>query len=83
MTEKELDLIIEIAKRAENNNLLAYDRLSLIMDLEVAHEQFNLKLEKLLDADNFNFAHDIMGIQININRQTKEIENCFVPRFSN
>ena len=83
MTNKELDLIVEIAKRAEKKHLIAYDRISLIMDLEVAHKQFNLKLENLLNADNFNFAHDIIGIQNNINRQTKQIENCFLPRFSN
>jgi len=82
MINEELDLIIEIAKRAEKNHLIAFDRISLIMDLEVAHNQFNLKLENLLNADNFNFAHDIVGIQNNINRRTKEIENLFVPRFS-
>ena len=38
MTNKELDLIVEIGKRAENKHLISYDRISLIMNLELAHE---------------------------------------------
>lgn len=83
MTKKEnFEKLVEIAKRAEKMNLLMFDRFSLIMDLECANEEFNLRLEEFLNADNFNFAHDIVGIQNNINRQTKEFENCFLPRFS-
>ena len=83
MAKKEnFKLIAEIAKRAESMNLLMFDRFSLIMDLECANREFNLRLEEFLDADNFNFAHDISGIQNNINRQTKQFENCFLPRFS-
>lgn len=59
------------------------DRLSLMMDLDVANKQFNLRLTELLEADNFNFTHDILGIQNNIDRKTKTFINCFVPRFAN
>lgn len=62
--------------------ILAFDKMSLLMDLEVATEKFNLRLEELSNADAFNFAHDICGIQNNINRVTKEFENFFIPRFS-
>jgi hypothetical protein len=83
MTKKEnFQKIVEIAKRAEDMNLLMFDRFSLIMDLECAVEEFNLRLDEFLNADNFNFSHDIVGIQKNINRQTKQFENCFLPRFS-
>jgi len=83
MTKKEnFKKIAEIAKRAEEMNLLMFDRFSLIMDLECAMERFNLRLDEFVKADNFNFAHDITGIQNNINRQTKEFKNCFLPRFS-
>lgn len=52
------------------------------MDIETAHEQFKLKLNELLAADDVNFLHDIVGIQNNIDRKKKEIGNCFVPRYA-
>jgi hypothetical protein len=80
--KEKFSMFAKIAKRAEEMDLLMFDRLSLIMDLECTDDHFNLKLNELLYSDNFNFAHDISGIQNNLNRQTKEMENCFVPRFS-
>ena len=82
MTKDERLKIVEIAKRAEEKGLLMFDRLSLIMDVETAHEQFKLKLDEFLEADDYNFSHDIVGIQQNINRKTKVIENCFLPRYA-
>lgn len=82
MVKNEHMTIVEIAKRAESHGALMFDRLSLIMDLEVAHEQFNLDLESLLSADDTNFLHDVIGIQNNIDRKKKEVVNCFVPRYS-
>ena len=82
MTTDEMLTIAEIAKRADEKGLLMFDRMSLIMDIQAAHEQFKLKLDKLLEADDYNFSHDIVGIQQNINRKTKEIENCFLPRYA-
>lgn len=57
-------------------------RLDMIMDIEAAHEDCPLNLIKLLEADDSNFYHDIIGIYNNLNRQTKKLENCFVPRFA-
>lgn len=82
MTKNEHLLIAEIAKRADEQGLLHYERMSMIMDLNVAHEQFNLDLNALLNAPDVDFAHDINGIQSNINRQTKTIENLFLPRYA-
>lgn len=75
-------IIVEIAKRAEEKGLLMFDRMSLIMDIQNAHEQFNLRLNEWLKADDFDFSHDIVEIQQNINRETKKVENCFLPRYS-
>lgn len=83
MNEKEtLEKIVEIAKRAERMELLAFERMSLIMDLNSAHEEFNLRLDDLLNADDYNFAHDIIGIQNNINRSERKMEGLFVPRYA-
>jgi len=81
-TKGQFETIAKITERADKMNLLMFDRISLMMDLETTAEQFTLKLNELLEADNFNFSHDIIGIQNNLNRQTKQMENCFLPRFA-
>lgn len=82
MIKDEMLTIAEIAKRADEKGLLMFDRMSLIMDIQAAHEQFSLKLDELLKADDSNFSHDIVGIQNNIDRKTKIIGNCFLPRYA-
>lgn len=73
---------MKIAEKAEQKGLLVLDRLSLIKDIEIAHNEFNLKLDDLLNADVLNFTHDIMGIQYNIDRKNQKMLNCFLPRYS-
>ena len=51
----------------------------LSMDIEFTHEALNLDLDLLLKFDG-TFYHDISGIYRNINRETKQFKNCFVPR---
>lgn len=82
MTKDEKTLIFAIVERAEKLNLLMFDRMSLIMDITSAHEEFNLRLSHLLSADDLNFSHDIVGIQNNIDRKTKKMQNCFLPRYA-
>lgn len=82
VNKEEFELIIKIVERAEQMGLLDFDRMTLIMDIEHADKQFNLRLEELLNADDFNFAHDIVGIQNHMNRQTGKIEGLFLPRFA-
>lgn len=83
----DLETIVKIVKRAKNIDgfkLMTLDNeLSMTMDLQFTHELFNLRLEELLNADDFNFAHDIIGIHNNFNRVTLEMDNCFLPRYSN
>lgn len=82
VAKERIDLMVAIAERAEDKDLIASDRISLIMDLECADEEFHLRLEEFLNTDPFNFSHDIVGIQRHLNRETRQMENCFVPRFA-
>jgi hypothetical protein len=41
-----------------------------------------LDLQKLLNADDYNFAPDMIGIRNNIDRHTGKLLNCFLPRCS-
>lgn len=83
MLDKEkVELTIKIVNRAENLGLMQSDRITALLDLEKATEHFNLRLEDMLNADDFNFAHDFVQIQNDIDRATGKFSNRFVPRFA-
>ena len=82
MNKDEKLLVMDIAKRADEMDLLLFDRMSLIMDIENVHAEIGLRLTDLLNADDLNFAHDIVGIQQNFDRKTKELQNLFLPRYA-
>ena len=74
--------IIAIVKRARTRWPDA-DSMELNMDITATHVNgCLLKLTELLKADDFNFAHDVCGIQRHINRQTGKLEDCFLPRYA-
>jgi hypothetical protein len=79
-TKEEMETISAIVSRAASFYPKT-DKVSLSMDITAAHCNGSpLDLDKLLAADNFNFLHDVSGIARHINRETGELENCFVPR---
>lgn len=61
---------------------IQYDRMTAFMDISAAHEEMPLRLAHLLAADEFNFAHDVLGIRRHMNRETAKLGDCFVPRFA-
>lgn len=75
-----------IAKRAVSmakEHGIAYNQMDALMDIDACHSNGNpLKLGALLEADDFNFGHDVFGIRQHINRTTGKLEHCFVPRYS-
>jgi hypothetical protein len=75
-------LIMSIVKRYEGLELdPGHDRLRLVMDISACHMNgCKLKLEELFKAKKLDFVHDVVGIQININRKTGKLDNCFLPR---
>lgn len=75
-------MYVKLAERAEELGIYHGERFSLLMDIENADKVFNLRLEELFNADNFNFAHDIVGIVNNIDRRNPTDFNLFVPRFA-
>lgn len=75
------DLVIKVANRA--NKIFGVDRLTIIMDITYCIEGgCNLDLKALSDADEFNFRHDIVGIHNNLDRNTKKLNDCFLPRYA-
>ncbi|MFA5301013.1 MAG: hypothetical protein WC389_22700 [Lutibacter sp.] len=82
-TQKVEEKIAERAVTMAKKYQIQYDKLTALMDIDACHSNGNpLKLQSLLDADDFNFAHDVFGIRDNLNRETGKLEHCFSPRYS-
>ena len=85
-TIAEGDIITSIVDRAASlakQHTRPFDRMSCRMDICATHANGNpLRLQDLLDADDFNFAHDVFGIEHHIDRETGKMERFFSPRFS-
>ena len=83
-TKEEHQLLVEIAQRAVGlNSDYSDDFQGLMMDITACHLNGNpLKLEELLKTDDFNFMHDINGINRFIDRNNGELTQCFLPRLS-
>ena len=74
-TVKDREIIKQIAIRADYKDVA--------MDITACHLNGNpLRLQDLLDSDDFNFFHDIYGIRNCLNRETGKIDGMFLPRFS-
>jgi len=81
VSKEDDNLIHSIAERAVDK--FDFELLSIEMDILACHANGNpLLLQKLLEADEYEFTHDILGIQKHINRTTGKLEGIFSPRFS-
>ena len=80
-TDEDRKTVWAIVERAVNAGI--YDEpLDADMDISAVCFHTPLRLTDLLNADQFQFAHDMRGIQRHINRQTGELEHFFLPRFA-
>lgn len=90
-TKEQTALIKQIADRATKAAKqidITINRMSLMMDLSACVAQgCPLDLEALLKADDFEFAHDVFGIQRHMDRDDNsptggQLLNHFLPRFA-
>jgi hypothetical protein len=84
VTQADGDLICAIVARAADTiTHPPIDRWKLHMDLTACHANgCPLQLAELLQADLFEFTHDVCGIQRHIDRRTGKMGGCFWPRFA-
>ena len=80
-TAAEQEIVTAIVARAVEADIYD-DEIAAHMDISAVHAHCPLRLSDLLGAGNFNFAHDMAGIQRHINRKTGKLENFFLPRFA-
>lgn len=58
------------------------DPISISMDITATHcNGTPLDLDRLLEADDANFMHDVSGIAQHIDRETGQLDGQFLPRF--
>lgn len=86
VTKAESEIIGKIADRAKIMFAQVQNprnKIEIVMDLTVVHaNQYPLKLQGLLEADDSNFSHDVGGIYRYLDRDTGQLRDCFVPRFA-
>ena len=79
-------LIEKIAKRAiklAKAHGIDYEIRDALMDITATHANGNpLRLKEMLEADDFNFAHDVFGIRRHMNRETGKLMAMFSPRYT-
>ena len=86
LTKTDYELCDKIVTRAQNLGLYEDNRITAYMDVQNAAKHFNMKLEDWLNAEDFDFVHDIVGIYKAINRVAYPVDFSndpwFLPRFA-
>ena len=86
LTKTDYELIDRIVDRAQSLGLYEGNRITAHLDVVNATKHFNMQLEEWLNADDFNFVHDIVGIYKAINRDKYPADFSndpyFLPRFA-
>ncbi len=75
-------IISQIAQRAKQL-LNVDDDVAICIEMDITATHLNsceLRLKEFLQADSFNFLHDVTGIHKHLNRETGQLEHCFLPR---
>lgn len=73
---------IEIALRA-HELVSTYPKQDIAMDLLATHlNGCPLDLQGLLDSDQFELLHDVLGIKRHLDRSTGKLAEFFTPRYS-
>jgi hypothetical protein len=82
----EKSIIRKISRRARDlylDHKIDRGAMDIEMDVTATHCNGNpLRLDDLLNADDFNFLHDISGIARHLDRDTGKLADFFSPRFS-
>lgn len=86
LTKTDYELINKIVDRAQNFGLYVDNRITAHMDIVNATKHFNMRLEEWLNAEDFDFVHDIVGIYKAIDRSKYPADFSndpwFLPRFA-
>lgn len=82
VTKEQIEIISKMIDRAEKDGANNFDRLTMIYVLGKATEQFDLQLEEMLNADNYNFYHDYIQLPMHFDERFGIFDGRFLPRFA-
>ena len=86
LTKNDIELCDRIVARAQKLGLYENNRVTAFLDVQNAAKYFNMALDEWLNADDFDFIHDIVGIYKAINRIKYPVDfsndPLFLPRFA-
>lgn len=84
VSKEDMNLILAITLRAERMGIAGKpQRMRALMDLTACHANGTpLRLPDLLHAADGDFIHDIAGICAHMNRETGQLQDCFLPRYA-
>ncbi len=81
-TIEEIKLINEIVKRSIKHFGIN-SKMTMMMDIQVCHlNGCKLDLQGLLDSNDKDFSHDILGIKYHIDRNNGKLYGDFTPRYA-
>ena len=79
-TSETFSLIERIIARAESEQAILRGRISLLCALSCLYANYDADLQALLDSEDYDFVHDISGIQRHMDLETGRLTDEFVPR---
>lgn len=84
--KKDTELIDHIATRAVQvfmRSGVRLEKATVVMQLTICHANgCPLRLNAMLDGDDFNLVHDVSGISQYLDYITGKISNHFLPRYA-
>jgi len=84
-TSKEDGQLINLITRRAMDNFgikAGLVRLTVTLGLMAVHGTVGLRLKDFLEADSLDFAHDIIGIDKHLCRDSWILPDSFIPRFA-
>lgn len=83
LSRSTIDVLASITKRAKRElNDVRVGGVETLCYIAEVHLDQPLRLHDLLDADNFNFAHDVLGILRHWDHEQRVMRDCFRPRYT-
>lgn len=87
LTREDYNICDKITTRVMEMGLYPSNyRVTAMMDIQNAAKYFNMRLQEWLEAEKFDFAHDVLGIARAINRVAYPVDfsndPLFLPRFA-
>lgn len=80
--DTKLEIAGKIADRLRDGFNIARDKTTTIMDLMACNMTCPLDFEALLNANRFDFVHDLQGINKHLCHDTGKLKDHFIPRFA-